>query len=257
MQRQNNLVILKDNNWLQKQRIAGKCVSDILSSISEVIKDKQPNLSLKDLEYIADKQIKLDGLNPIFKGYKGFPSSICLSVNKQIVHGIPSDYILKEGDVVKFDTGASLDGVIADAASTEIYGEAKDKSHIELVKVCKEALNQAIKSIKVGNKIGCIGYAIHKYVTSNSRFNIILNYGGHGLDINTPHAFPFIANKSRPNEGITIQEGMTFCIEPMLVIGDNKTTIEKDGWTVSCNGVTAHEEHTVFVHKDSVEIITK
>jgi methionyl aminopeptidase len=253
----NSIIRFKDNNWLERQKIAGKCVAGILKTLNQLIIDKTPNLSLKDMEAEALKQIKAADCVSTFKGYKGFPGEICLSVNKQLVHGIPSNYILQEGDVVKFDLGATYQGAIADAAATAIYGEPKSPKHVELIAVCKESLNQAINAIKINKQLGCIGYAIHKYVTSKSNFGLIVNYGGHGIDENIPHAPPFIANKSKVTEGARIQEGLTIAIEPMLVIGDNRTRISNDGWTVVTSDIGAHFEHSIYVGADKVHVVTE
>lgn len=252
-----NLIKLKDNAWFERQKIAGKCVANILQTLNQMVITKTPNLSLKAMEEEAIKQIAAAQCTPTFKGYKGFPGSICLSVNKQLVHGIPSDYVLRDGDIVKFDLGATYHGAIADGAATAIYGQAKKIQHIELLEVCKGALNHAIQSIQIGKNLGCIGNAIHKYVTSKSRFGLITNYGGHGIDENMPHAPPFVANKAKPNEGIRIQEGLTIAIEPMLTLGDNATKIASDGWTVMTSDVGAHFEHTIYVASDKVHVLTE
>jgi methionyl aminopeptidase len=251
----NELITLKDNDWLVKQRIAGKCVGTTLSLLRKMVIEGV-NLSLKDLEAAALKQIQADNCIPTFQGYRGFPGVICLSVNKQLVHGIPSNYILQEGDVVKIDLGATYEGAIGDAALTVIYGKPKDKSHIELINVCKESLYKAIESISIGKQLGVIGNAIHKYVTSRSGFGIVTEYGGHGVGIN-PHESPFVCNKAKSNDGPRFQNGMSLCIEPMLTIGDPRTRIGSDGWTVSCEGISAHFEHTIFIINDKVEVLTE
>lgn len=250
-------IILKDEEWLIKQRIAGKTVAGILKTIRELLTSKTPNLNLLDLEAEADQQLAAAHCLPTFKGYKGFPSSICLSVNKQLVHGIPKNYLIQNGDVVKFDLGATFEGVIADAAETAIYGEPKSFQHIQLLETCKKSLEQAIQSVSVGKQLGCIGYAIHRYVTKSSRFGIINNYGGHGININQPHAPPFVFNKTNFNEGPRIQTGLTIAIEPMLTIGEAKTKLDEDGWTVWTPDINAHFEHSIYVHSDRVEIITQ
>lgn len=250
-------VILKNDKWLIDQKKAGTCVANVLKTLNNMIVSHTPTLTLKMLEQEANRQIIEAGCTATFQGYKGFPGVICLSVNNQLVHGIPSDYQLQDGDVVKFDLGATYNGAIADAAATAIYGNAKSIQHIELINVCKGALNHAIQSIKVGKQLGCIGYAISKYVASKSRFGLITKYGGHGIDKDTPHAPPFVANKAQYNEGVRIQPGMTLAIEPMIVIGEPQTKVEKDGWTVTTPGIGAHFEHSIFVDVDKVHILTE
>lgn len=257
-----SLILLKNEVWLQKQRIAGKCVGRILKTLHTMITGKIPNLTPKNLEEEAVKQLIASDCTPTFFNYKGFPGKICVSVNKELVHGIPSNIPLQEGDVVKFDLGATYQGVIADAASTAIYGQPKSMQHVELIQTCKKALTKAIESIVIGKQLGCIGFAIHKYVSS-TQFGLITDYGGHGICMTQtgegiPHAPPFVCNKARPNEGIRIQSGLVLAIEPLLVLGKStKTTVGTDKWTVSCEDICAHTEATIFISNDGVEILTK
>jgi len=252
-----SLIVLKDYHWLKRQKHAGRCVSNILKAFDGMIKDKTPNLSLLDIEQIALTYMKYYDCTPTFKNYKGFPGSVCLSVNKQLVHGIPNDYVLCDGDIVSLDLGATYEGAIADSARTAIYGQPKSPEHVRLVNACEEALNLAIKSIVIGNKLGTIGNTIYKYAQS-AGYNVVTNYGGHGIDYDKPHAEPFVANKARTNEGITIQAGLSIAIEPMLVIGSAETkTNESDKWTVTTSGIGAHFEHSVTVMEDGNHIITE
>ena len=172
------------------------------------------------------------------------------------MHGIPDDTVLDDGDVVSFDLGATYEGAIADSALTCIFGPPRDPKHVELVKATEEALMRGIQAIAVGKRLGCIGNAISKYVKSTG-FGLVHNYGGHGLDWNTAHAAPFVSNKAEVTEGIRLQENITLAIEPLLVIGSSaRTRTLDDGWTVTCDNICAHAEHTIFLHKDHVEIIT-
>lgn len=254
---ENSLVKLKDNEWFDKQKIAGQCVARCLQTSKELIEAHTTNLSLKQIEDECLKIMLSMKCTPTFLGYKGFPGAICTSVNTQLVHGIPSNYILQDGDVVKVDLGATYEGVIADAAITTIYGPPKDKLHIELIDTCRKALDNAIAMVSVGKRLGVIGAAIH-YTNKSTRFGLITEYGGHGIDMNTPHAPPFVKNKSTSQEGIRIQPGLSIAIEPMLVIGDPKTQVSSiDNWTVSTPGIGAHFEHSIFVGKDQVHIMTK
>ncbi len=252
---ENSLVTLKDQDWFEKQRLAGEAVATCLATSRKLIERKTPNLTLKDIEEECKKIITSFSCTPTFKDYKGFPGAICASVNKQLVHGIPSDYKLKEGDVVKIDLGATFEGVIADAAITAIYGEGKSE-HQRLIKACREALYKGIDSIAIGKRLGVIGHSISKYARSHG-YALVTRYGGHGLDLNKPHAPPFVANKAHHSEGIRIQPGLTIAIEPMLVMGfTDKTKVGKDGWTVWAKDICAHTEHTLFVGEDKVHIMT-
>jgi methionyl aminopeptidase len=254
------VINLKGSDWLDKQRVAGKIVSAALSLLENEVKNST-QLSLLELNELAESLIYDSKAIPTFKGYKGFPCGVCISVNKQLVHGIPTDYKLQDGDVVSFDLGATYEGAIADSALTCIYGAAKSEQHKLLLKVTEESLMEGIKAIKVGNRLGCIGHAINKHLKKYG-FGVIHNYGGHGICINPttnegiPHAPPFVSNKSDINSGIRIQSGLVIAIEPMAVIGDTFTFVATDNWTVCGMGISAHYEHSVYVHNDHVEIIT-
>lgn len=250
-----SFVTLKDQNWLDKQRVAGKIVAGALCLLENQVKCKS-SLSLIELNSLAEEFILDNKCDLTFKGYKGFPAGVCISVNKQLVHGIPTDYYLQDGDVVSFDLGATFEGAIADSALTCIYGNPKSNRHSMLLKATQECLMLGIESIQIGKKIGCIGNAISK-CNKKYGFGLITKYGGHGLDWNQPHSSPFVENKSTTEEGIRIQPGLSIAIEPMLVIGDTYTYVDKDGWTVWGQDVSAHFEHSIFVHENSVEILTK
>lgn len=249
-------IVLHGHEWLEHQRIAGKAASTALKAAKKLIEDKTSNLSLKDIEQECLRIIQESNCTPTFLNYKGFPGAVCASVNKQLVHGIPSTYKLKEGDVVKIDLGATYQGAIADCATTAIYGEPIKKEHLEVISTCRKALDNAISSISVGKRLGSIGAAIHHTVKS-TRFKLITNYGGHGISKNKPHSSPFVSNRASSFEGVRFQPGMTLAIEPMVVVGDNRTRVMSDGWTVVTDDVGAHFEKTIFIHQDKVEIITE
>ena len=250
-----NLITLKDDTWITRQKFAGRCVANILGKCGSAISSKSVS-SLKDLESLADLLFKFSGCTPTFKGYRGFPSTMCVSVNKQLVHGICTDYILQDGDIVSVDVGATYEGAIADAARTWIYGSPKSEIHVELVEAGKKALTAGRKAIAVGKHIGAIGSAIHNFVKS-TRFHVITEYGGHGLDYNKPHADPFVINKASSDEGIIMRNGLSIAVEPMLVIGDTATKITDDGWTVVCSDVSCHFEDSFTIYNNEVHWITE
>ncbi len=245
---------LHGEEWVKRQRIAGQCASEVMGLLTNLVKEKT-SLSLIEIDKLAETEILKRGCSPTFKGYKGFPNAICQSVNKQIVHGIATDYRLQEGDLISFDFGATFEGAIADTAITLIYGEPKLKEHLRLLETTQECLYNAIRAIKPGKRLGIIGNAVYKTAT-NAGFNVVQNLGGHSISWNQPHAFIFVSNKSSPEEGIRIQPGLTLAIEPLLTIGDTKTTIDKDGWTISCPGINAHYEHSIMIHSDRIEIMS-
>jgi methionyl aminopeptidase len=250
----NGFVTLKDQDWLVRQRIAGKICAQTLVALQKKVEEKTTD-SLLELNEFAEKIITDAGGIPTFKGYKGFPAGVCISVNKQLVHGIPTDYHLEEGDVVSFDLGCTIEGAIADTAITCIYGQPKSEKHVTLLKATEESLMKGIEAIEVGKRLGSIGNAIYRCARGYG-LSVITKYGGHGLEWNHPHASPFVENKSEPDVGIRIQPGLAIAIEPMLVTGSTDTRVLDDGWTVVTNEIGAHFEHSIFVHPDHVEIIT-
>lgn len=246
---------LKDSSWFERQKIAGRTVARCLSLAREMIQT-QDNLSLKEIERACLDVMNKQDCTPTFLNYKNsFPGAICTSVNKQLVHGIPTDYQIQDGDVVKVDLGCTYKGAIGDAAITVIKGTPKSPKHIELSLTCQRALEKAIQAVAIGKQLGIIGYAIH-HATKSTGFGLITNYGGHGLDENKPHAQPFVYNKSQPNVGVRIQPGMTLAIEPMLVLGSPETRVLNDGWTVVTPEIGVHFEHTIFVSEDQIHIMT-
>lgn len=250
----NGIIKLKNQDWLEKQRVAGKIAARALTELEKLVAEKT-TYSLLELNHFAESLIVNAGGTCTFKGYKGFPAGVCISVNKHLVHGIPTDYKLQDGDVISFDLGVTYEGAIADTAITCIYGPAKSELHTKLVKATEESLMRGIDAVAVGKRLGSIGSAISKCAKQHS-FGLIAQYGGHGLDWNTPHAAPFVSNKGSPDEGIRIQPGLAIAIEPMLVIGSTETKTLDDGWTVVTDNIGAHFEHSIFVHEDHVEIIT-
>lgn len=251
----NDILVCRDQQWLEKQRVAGKVVAGALSLLENLVKEKT-KLTLLELSKIAEDFIIQNKCTPTFKGYKGFPEAVCCSVNKQLVHGIPGNNCLQEGDVVSFDLGATFEGVIADSANTLIYGEAVSKEHINLINTTREALYAAINKIKIGSQLGVIGDTIYKIGKRNG-YGVVHHYGGHGITENNPHCFPFVSNKDEINNGIRFQPGVTIAIEPLFVLGgDNFTYTGNDGWTVLTRNISCHMEHTIFIHEDKVEILT-
>lgn len=251
------LVNLKGAEWLRRQKIAGRVVSGVLRNFANMMKG-EASMSIKDIEAMAKSYLDKADCEPTFFGYKGFPGVICASVNKEMVHGIPTDYRLKPGDIVTVDLGATFEGAIADAAFTAIYGKAKDPKHSEMLILCQKALNNAVDAIEVGKHLGVIGSTIHKTV-KNSSFGLITDYGGHGIDEDTLHTVPFVANKCRETDGIIMRPGLSIAIEPMLVLGKNTNwRIQKDKWTVVTKELSCHFEHSVTIDTDGkVHIITE
>lgn len=250
----NSFIQLHGLEWLHRQRIAGRIAARALLILEDHVREKTSH-SLIVLNEIAKKFITDAGGSPTFKGYKGFPADVCMSVNKQLVHGIPTDIVLEDGDLISFDLGVTYEGAIADTAITCIFGTPKSNKHIDLVKSTEESLMKSIESVAVGKRLGCIGQTISKYAKGKG-YGVINNYGGHGLNWNVPHAAPFVQNKSTSEEGIRIQPGLSIAIEPMLTLGSTNTHVLDDGWTVVTDDINCHFEHSIYIHEDHVEIIT-
>jgi methionyl aminopeptidase len=259
------LVQLKDEVWLTNQRIAGKVAAKAIDLLVGLVKNGT-TLTTSELDKKAEEFIRDNNCLPTFLGYKGhssvpFPNSVCISVNKALVHGVCNDYVLQEGDLVSFDLGTTYRDAIADTATTVIVGRPKCEEHWLLVEATKKALKLAIKQVVIGKRLGVIGEAIYKH-SVDCGYSCIQNYGGHfvgnALDgTPMPHMPPFVSNRSSANEGVRFTPGMAICIEPLFVIGaSNNTTVADDHWTVICQDICAHEEHSIFISDAGVEVIT-
>ena len=254
------IITLKNDKQLEGYRTAGKIAAGALALLESLILGKT-SLSLLELDHIAEEFIINKGAQCTFKGYRDFPNCCCVSINQNLVHGIPSDYHLQEGDIVSIDLGATVNGCVGDTALTVIYGDAKSARHTELVEATKEALNKGIEAIAVGRHIGHIGEAIYR-IGKRYGFAVVETYGGHGLDTAKdgsaiPHAAPFICNKDVSENGVRIQKGLVLAIEPLFVLGNsNRTKTLDDKWTVVCDDVCSHHEDTIYVHDGYVENLT-
>ena len=247
-------VEIKSSREIEIMRKSSKIVATVLSEIRDLVK---PGMSTLDLDNYAEKRIREHGAKPSFKGYHGFPGSICSSINNEVVHGIPSKTkIINDGDLLKVDTGAFYNGYHGDSCITICVGKTSDEA-IELSKVAKEALILGIKQIKPQNKLLDIAGAIEDHVKANG-FTIVEDYTGHGVGRNLheePSVFNF-RNNDLPN--VTLREGMTIAVEPIVNLGTKYCKTLRDGWTVITKdgNLSAQWEHTVLVTKDGFEILT-
>ncbi|MDJ1645807.1 type I methionyl aminopeptidase [Mycoplasma phocimorsus] len=230
---------------------------EILAEVKQILFENiRPGVSLKALDAIAFEEIKKRGAEPNFLNYHGFPASICASVNEELIHGIPSEYVLKEGDVLKIDAGCKYQGYHSDSAFTKIVGVGAPQD-IKLVEVAKGAFNQGIKAIKPGATIGDISYAIGRYIRKQGYFTP-LEFTGHGIGTSL-HEDPNIPNYGIKGTGPKLKDGMVICIEPMILQDSPKIKIAKDGWTVIsvANKNAAHYEHTILIKNGKPVILTK
>ena len=247
-------VEIKSSREIEIMRKSSKIVATVLSEIRDLVK---PGMSTLDLDSYAEKRIREHDAIPSFKGYHGFPGSICSSINNEVVHGIPSKKkIIHEGDLLKVDTGAFYNGYHGDSCITICVGKVSDKA-IELSTVAQEALMLGIKQIKPKNKLLDIAAAIEDHVKANG-FSIVEDYTGHGVGRNLheePSVFNFRTN-DLPN--VTLREGMTIAVEPIVNLGMKYCKTLRDGWTVITKDgeLSAQWEHTVLVTKNGFEILT-
>lgn len=247
-------VKLQDNSKFDDFRYAGKITAECLSLLEQLVKDKTTN-SLLELDKIAEDYFISKNTKPVFKGYCGFPATVCCSVNKQLVHSIPTEYKLQDGDIISFDTGCQYKDGLSDSAITCIFGEPKEKQHLELVNATKKCLYNAIKVIKPGRRIGVIGDAIYNTARKNG-YKVIENYSGHGIS-DQIHSEPILLNKAEIDSGVRIKPNMVLAIEPLLIIGNStKTRVADNNWDVICDNITAHYEHSILIHDDKTEILT-
>ena len=248
------MIVLKSTRELALMRQAGRIVAQVLDRFQEIVR---PGITTADLDEVAMRIIEREGGVPSFKGYRGFPAAVCTSINEEIVHGIPSPKrVLKEGDIISLDVGAIHKGYHGDAAITlpvgTVDGEVQD-----LLAVTQGALRAGIDQCRVGKRIGDISSAIQRHVEGRG-FNVVREYTGHGIG-HEMHEAPQILNFGPPNRGARIRQGMTFCLEPMVMTGDWHTRTLSDGWTVvtADGSLSAHFEHAIAITDGKPEILTK
>lgn len=222
---------------------------------AEVAKVIKPGVTTKFLDSVAFEYIKSNFAEPSFKGYNEFPASLCISVNDQVVHGIPGDYMLKDGDIVSIDCGVFYKGFHSDSAYTYAVGEVEEKTR-HLLKVTKESLYKAIENATVGNRIGDIAYAVQAHA-ENEGFSIVRELVGHGVG-KMLHEGPEVPNYGKRGKGVKLEEGMVLAIEPMINLGRKNIVQEGDGWTIRTadRKPSAHFEHTVAIRRDKADILT-
>ncbi|RSN00397.1 type I methionyl aminopeptidase [Nonomuraea sp. WAC 01424] len=245
---------IKSTEQLEKMRAAGLVVGRTLDLLKRSV---EPGMTPLDLDSIAEKAIRDEGAVPSFKGYQGFPATICASVNDEVVHGIPTDARkLREGDVISIDCGAILEGWHGDSAVTVPVGEV-DPKLTELMRVTEEAMWRGIAALKIGRHLSDIGYEVERYVKSQGCFGIPPEYGGHGIGTEM-HMDPWIANHGKPGRGPLLEEGMCLAIEPMVNLGTERTRVLSDDWTVvTIDGkASAHFEHSVAVTHNGPWVLT-
>ena len=247
------MIICRSAAELEKMRTAGRLVGEVLTELASHV---APGVTTADLDALAEKRIAAAGATPAFKGYHGYPATICASVNEEVIHGIPSGRrILNEGDIVSIDVGAVLDGYFGDSAITLPVGQVSEDA-ARLLLATEESLYKAIEVVKPGARVSDIGHAVQKHVEAFG-FSVVREFVGHGIG-QKMHEEPQVPNYGEPGRGPRLAEGMVLAIEPMVNAGKPAVKVLADGWTaVTRDGtLSAHFEHTVAVTADGPWILT-
>lgn len=246
------MIILKSHDEISLMKKAGRIVGETLLLLEKEVK---PGVTTADLDRMAEEFITKHGAKPSFKGLYGFPSSLCISVNEQVIHGFPGAYVLKEGDIVSIDCGAFLDGFHGDAARTFPVGNISVNAQ-NLIDITRESFFEGIKFAQEGNKLTDISHEIQSYVEA-AGFSVVRDFVGHGIGRKV-HEDPNVPNFGKSGRGPKLLEGMVLAIEPMVNAGTHKVKTLKDGWTVvtADSSLSAHYENTVAILSDGPEILT-
>ncbi len=245
-------IVLKSRDEIATMRDAGRINSEVLQMLMERLR---PGLVEKELDEIVRKEFKKRNVSPAFLDYQGYPATVCVSVNDEIVHGIPGDREIMDGDVVSIDLGCIHNGFVADSAVTVAVGRASAEAK-RLVEVTREALNRGIGAARAGARLGQIGAAIQSYV-EGERFFVVREYVGHGVG-RRMHEDPRVPNYGNPDSGPILKEGMVIAIEPMVNVGGWRTKRDPDNWTVRTldGSLSAHFEHTLAIRDGEAEVLT-
>ena len=252
-------IIIKTGEEITTMRQAGRIVATILEILSKEIK---PGMETRELDVIAARELKKRGAKASFKGYRGFPANLCVSINDEIVHGIPGKRVLREGDIVSLDFGAIFMGFQADAATTVAAGEVNSTAK-QLIETTEGALEAGISAAHSGARLGDISAAIQHYAESRG-YSVVREYTGHGIG-REMHEEPQIPNHTKPPHGLMpgtgpeLRKGTTLALEPMVNVGDWRTRVGDDHWTVFTydGSLSAHFEHTIAITDGEAEVLTK
>ena len=246
------MIMRKRAEELEKMRRAGRVVGETLALLQAAVR---PGVTTQELDEIAEREIRARGAIPSFKGYRGFPATICTSINSEIVHGIPGSRRLKEGDLIKLDAGAIVEGYHGDAAVTVPVGEVSQEA-LKLIETTERSLQAGIAEAKAGNRIHDIGAAVQT-TAEGAGFSVVREYVGHGIG-RALHEDPPVPNYGKPGTGLKLEPGLVIAIEPMVNIGTFETRLLPDGWTVvtADGALSAHFEHTIAITENGPEVLT-
>ena len=246
------MIYLKTDEEIELMRIANLLVGATLAEVAKII---APGVTTLKLDKVAEEFIRDQGAIPLFKGYNGFPNSLCISVNEQVVHGIPGAYVLKEGDVVSVDCGTKINGYCGDSAYTFEVGDVAPEVK-RLLQSTKESLFEGISNAVEGKRIGDIAHSIQSYC-ENKGYSVVRELVGHGIG-KSMHEAPEVPNYGKKGYGVLLKSGMCIAIEPMINMGKKNVKFEKDGWTVRTadRKPSAHFEHTVAIRSGKADILS-
>ena len=246
------MIVCRSQSEIEKLRRVNHLVAQILAELRTMV---GPGVTTQDIDALAEQRVREAGAEPAFKGYHGYPATVCASVNEQVVHGIPSKRALVEGDILSIDMGAKLDGFYGDSAVTVAVGAVAPEA-AELLRVTEESLFRAIDAVKPGARVSDIGAAVQQHVEAHG-FSVVREFVGHGIGTSL-HEEPQIANYGPAGRGPRLAEGMVLAIEPMVNTGKADVKVLSDRWTaVTRDGsLSAHFEHTVVVTADGCEVLT-
>ena len=247
------MIVCKSPAEIEKMRAASALVAEVLGELALLV---APGVSSLDLDVAAERLVRDAGAEPAFKGYRGYPCTLCASVNEQVIHGIPSKRPLVEGDIISLDMGVKMNGFFGDSAITVPVGRVSDEAE-RLLRVTRESLEKGIEQVRLGGRISDIGHAIQAHVEAHG-FSVVREFVGHGIGASL-HEEPQIANYGDPGRGPRLAEGMTLAIEPMVNVGRPSVKMLSDGWTaVTRDGsLSAHFEHTVAVTTNGPLVLTR
>ena len=248
------MIVCRSAAELERMREAGRLVGEVLTELSAAV---APGVTTGDLDAMAEKRIRQAGATPAFKGYHGYPATICASVNDEVIHGIPSQRrILKDGDILSLDMGVVLDGYYGDSAITVPVGAISESAQ-RLLKVTEEALELAIEKVRLGNRLGDVSATVQQFAENNG-YSVVREFVGHGIG-KSMHEEPQVPNFGQPGHGPLLKEGMVFAIEPMVNAGGPAVRVLADNWTaVTVDGqLSAHFEHMVAVTHNGPDVLTR
>jgi methionyl aminopeptidase len=247
------MIVCRSAAELQRLRDANRLVGLVLERVREAV---APGVTTAELDALAEREVRAGGAVPAFKGYKGYPATICASINEQVVHGIPSSRVLREGDIISIDLGTLLDGFYGDSAVTVGVGSITPEA-AKLLRVTEASLWKAIDTVRPGARVSDIGHAVQTHVEA-AGFSVVREFVGHGIGAQL-HEEPQIPNYGDPGRGPRLAEGMVLAIEPMVNAGAAGVKVLQDGWTAvtADRSLSAHFEHTVAVTSDGVEVLSR